>query len=222
MEPAQQHIQKLIDINALPQAILLSGDDHSVLRSLARTIAERLLATDNLESHPDFIYTQSTKVEEIRRLLGALFLKSFGNRVIILDRAENLTPEAVNNLLKKIEEPNTNTYFIVTSVHEESLLPTLRSRLMAFRLFAPDAVTASEPVMQFVQASDLASRLKAAVALAEDSDSAIDALKNIYRHESASINARSPQRLMALLKAFEYASANVGLSRVFSFLALRW
>jgi hypothetical protein len=49
-------------------------------------------------------------------------------RIIIIDRAETLTREAANALLKTLEEPPPyNHFFLITSVEKE-VPPTIRSR----------------------------------------------------------------------------------------------
>jgi DNA polymerase III subunit delta' len=70
-------------------------------------------------------------------------------KVFIVGDAEALvpqesSPEAANALLKLLEEPASDTTLILTASEPESLLPTIRSRLLAIRLrpLDDDAVTA--------------------------------------------------------------------------------
>ena len=62
-------------------------------------------------------------------------------RVYILRRAEELSVSASNALLKTLEEPGANTYFVLLAARPGSLLSTIRSRTLRVR-FAPlpDAV----------------------------------------------------------------------------------
>ena len=62
-------------------------------------------------------------------------------KVFIIGDAELLVPqessqESANALLKLLEEPPSGTYFILTASDPESLLPTIRSRLLPVRLRA--------------------------------------------------------------------------------------
>ena len=57
-----------------------------------------------------------------------------GNKVMIIWMAQYLAKEG-NRLLKLIEEPEPNTYFILLSNQREQILPTIRSRCM--QIFLP-------------------------------------------------------------------------------------
>lgn len=55
-------------------------------------------------------------------------------RVVIIDPADALTPEAANAFLKTLEEPPPNSALILVTADAESLLPTVRSRCRSFTL----------------------------------------------------------------------------------------
>ncbi len=61
------------------------------------------------------------------------------SKVFVVGEAERLVPqassqEAANALLKVLEEPPPDTYFILTAAEPASLLPTIRSRLVQLRV----------------------------------------------------------------------------------------
>lgn len=56
------------------------------------------------------------------------------NRIILIWLPELMRQEAANALLKKLEEPNKNTYFILACHDEEKLLATIISRLQPIAL----------------------------------------------------------------------------------------
>jgi DNA polymerase-3 subunit delta' len=66
-------------------------------------------------------------IREMIRLSNAYPFEG-GNRVILISNAEDMTIQAQNCLLKILEEPPENTFFILTSNHPEQLLVTIRSR----------------------------------------------------------------------------------------------
>lgn len=69
------------------------------------------------------------KMEQAKEVLEFLSLKSLsGNRVIIIDQAQNLNPQAANSLLKTLEEPPAGTFFFLTAPSASGLLSTIRSR----------------------------------------------------------------------------------------------
>lgn len=69
--------------------------------------------------------------EDIQHVTSDLCMQSFegGNKVLIIWMAQFLTKEG-NRLLKMIEEPPGETYFILVTNQREHILPTIRSRCM--------------------------------------------------------------------------------------------
>ena len=188
---------------------------------MSTALARAILASDNLQYHPDYIQIDSHKVEEVRKLLAVLSLSSFGNRVVVMDNAEGLTPQSVNNLLKKIEEPSQRTFYLVLTSHEEKILPTLRSRLMAFHLRQSDTL-ANATAASFLTADNLAARVKFALELDVHEEDLDAFLKTVYQNEMNNFSSKTGQRLTAILKTFEFLEANVKASRVLSYLAVKW
>ncbi len=77
------------------------------------------------------------KVDAIRGLLDNLSFASLGSaRVVIIDQAQTMNPQASNALLKTLEEPFENVYFILLGEEVQSFMPTIRSRSQVIR-FAP-------------------------------------------------------------------------------------
>ena len=55
-------------------------------------------------------------------------------RFILIDNVENLNKNSINALLKVIEEPNENVFFILINNSEKNILPTLSSRCLLFKI----------------------------------------------------------------------------------------
>lgn len=122
--------------NKLPHALLLSGERGVGLATIARELAgddlELLLspqAKDGTASENGTI-----SVEMIRQLYEQTRSVSRGRQIIIIDGADRLSPGAGNALLKLLEEPPASTYFILTTHAEDTLLPTIRSRVQTLRI----------------------------------------------------------------------------------------
>ena len=75
-------------------------------------------------------------VEDIREMirLCSRYAYGGGNRVVMIPDAENMTPQAQNSLLKILEEPPQNTFFLMTTSHPEQILTTVRSRCRNVKL----------------------------------------------------------------------------------------
>ena len=80
------------------------------------------------------------KIAQIRQLLGMLDLQPLEgrNKVIIIDPADSLNAEAANALLKGLEEPPVNTFFVLITINAHELLMTVRSRCQIYN-FTPIA-----------------------------------------------------------------------------------
>jgi DNA polymerase III subunit delta' len=78
------------------------------------------------------------KIAQIRQLLTMLELQPLEgrNKVFIIDPAELLNAEAANALLKGLEEPPENSFFILITVNVHEMLMTVRSRCQIYH-FTP-------------------------------------------------------------------------------------
>ncbi len=74
------------------------------------------------------------KIETARAIVQQLSLSTLGRaRLVIVDDAHQLNAQAANALLKVIEEPPAQTYFILIAPSQDSVLKTLRSRSQVLR-----------------------------------------------------------------------------------------
>ena len=82
-------------------------------------------------SHADLGVKQGIiPVKEIQTLQSSLSLTSFlgGNRVCVIWGLDKMNETASNKILKLLEEPPSNTYFLLVAQLKSSLLPTIISR----------------------------------------------------------------------------------------------
>lgn len=84
------------------------------------------------------------KIEQVRALEDFIFVGSHrnGRRVVIVEPADALNAAAANSLLKVLEEPPANVYFLLVSSRWRQLLPTLRSRCRQVLFGLPDPALA--------------------------------------------------------------------------------
>lgn len=102
------------------------------------------------QTHPDWhkIVAEKGKntigIESIRYLTEVLagHAQQGGAKVIWFPRIEALTEAASNALLKTLEEPTNNTFFLLECRDPALLLATLRSRCFYYYLAAPEGKTA--------------------------------------------------------------------------------
>ena len=69
-----------------------------------------------------------SKIDDIRKLNSFTALTAGSPQAMILKNIDEATPEALNALLKNLEEPGENTYYILTCTNLSQVLPTIKSR----------------------------------------------------------------------------------------------
>ncbi len=119
---------------ALPHALLLTGEKGTGLATIAHSIAtsDLQLFITPLDAKGDTDHETGTiTVAAIRNLYEQTRAKALARRVIIIDNAERMSLGAQAAFLKLLEEPSPNTHFILTTHTPQSLLPTIRSRLQS-------------------------------------------------------------------------------------------
>lgn len=141
---------------SLSHAYLLVGNPGIPLYEVAHFLAKSILCDDpspfacnscitclriDDENYPDFIVyngeKSTIKKEDIREIESRFEKKAFeakGIRIYILHLVENMTEEAVNSLLKFLEEPDANVYAFLTTNNESNVLPTIVSRCQTLTL----------------------------------------------------------------------------------------
>lgn len=102
-------------------------------------------------THPDVKMISGDKsigvdvIREAVRLTGEHSYEG-GHRVILIRRAEKMTAQAQNCLLKTLEEPPEDTVFLLTAEEASSLLPTVVSRCRV-KPISPWTQEEMEPVL---------------------------------------------------------------------------
>ena len=149
--------------NNLPNKILFSGEKGIGKCTLAYHLVNYILSLNedfsydlnNLKiipdnksfklvqnkSNPNFILVdiveekKNIDISQIRNLILTLNKSSFNTkpRFVLIDNIELLNINAVNALLKIIEEPNDNINFILIN-NNKRILPTLKSRCLNFKI----------------------------------------------------------------------------------------
>lgn len=116
-----QHVGKTK--TALNLATFLQGGEENVIvkRQLLEGLdSDTLLFLDDGESLP--IETVRTMIERLNQGHSKPYL------LVVIENLARLRPEAMNALLKILEEPHPGTLFFLTAHQEEDVLPTIRSR----------------------------------------------------------------------------------------------
>lgn len=142
-------LQAAIENNSLPHAMVFSGPSGIGKMKLAQATAQALVCEEPMnakacgycgacirveKNQSESVRQVSAqglqiKIDQVREILDFLSLASDSRkRVIIIDQANQLNPQASNALLKTLEEPPQDVYFILTTTDVRLLMPTIRSR----------------------------------------------------------------------------------------------
>jgi len=91
------------------------------------------------------------RVEEVRNLNSFVRLKVDKPTAIIIKDIEDATSEALNALLKNLEEPQKNLSFILITSFLYKVLPTISSRCQIIRAAVSQPTQANEEVKRFLE-----------------------------------------------------------------------
>ncbi len=154
----------------LPHAVLIEGDigtgRHTLAGYLARAIVceNKLVPCDECKNcglaqsgnHPDIKITapedgkKNIAVAQIRALKAETVIKPHiaNANVFIIDFADTMNEQSQNALLKVLEEPPQNTYFILIAESKAAFLETVISRCVIFTLSTPETDIAVEYISE--------------------------------------------------------------------------
>ena len=140
----------------LSHAYLISGTNGSPLLDIAKFFAKSILCDDpsplacnscitclrvDDDNYPDFFVFDGSKAtikkDAVTTIESSFDKKAFENkgiRIYILHLIENMTIEAINSILKFLEEPGQQIYAFLTTNNENSILPTIISRCQVLRM----------------------------------------------------------------------------------------
>jgi DNA polymerase III subunit delta' len=156
-------LSNLYDKKKLPNKILLSGKKGIGKATLSHHLINYALSKDedysydkndliinelnktckliNNNTHPNFYLIDVLKdkknieINQIRQLITYMNKSSFNDkpRFILIDNIEFLNINSTNALLKILEEPNSNVFFILIN-NNKNILSTLSSRCLNFKI----------------------------------------------------------------------------------------
>lgn len=144
------------------------GKGHFALSAAAELVAQPGVSQPESRSHPDIVLLdhlpandeeekkradgkpfqvkRNITIDQIRAMQRRLVTRpTLGSRrAVIIDPIDDLEKNAVNALLKSLEEPPAGTFFLLVSHRPGRLLPTVRSRcrMLRFSPLPPDEMAA--------------------------------------------------------------------------------
>ena len=125
----QKTILKLIEMQiaegVFPRFLILVGPRGSGRTMLSKKIAEQM--------HANYLVLNDLKIDLVRECIQQAY-KIMSKTVYVLNHADEMSLNAKNALLKVMEEPPNNAYFIMTLEDENNTLATIRSRGSVYKM----------------------------------------------------------------------------------------
>lgn len=124
-------------MNLFPSTLIISSSKDQIDQKINQIC--NFLKNKLNPNNPDiFIINQQTgwTIELTRSIKNFLSKKPFNhsNKIVIIYDSHQLNSESQNALLKTLEDPGENNYFIITTSKPSKLLPTIISRCQTIKL----------------------------------------------------------------------------------------
>lgn len=165
-----------------------------------------------LHNNPDLFVIPDYTIESVREIKKFLSKKSFSHpeKFVLIPEADKLLLEAQNALLKNLEEPGANNYFLLTTTRAQLLLPTVLSRCQIIRI-GQETDKIDEKLWS--RTGNPKKDLLLASALSADKNQIhsllFAQLQAQHHHTLKNPSASELQKLRQLITAIKYIDANV-------------
>src|SRR5579864_8924526 len=189
-------LARSIERGTLPPASIFAGSAGVGKRSAAIAVAQALNCLNLKDGdacgtcaactridrgvHPDVLVVEpgdsgNIKMDPIREAIDRTAFKPFEGRrrVVLIDEADAMIPQAQNALLKTLEEPPASSVFILVTARPDSLLPTVRSRCIRLWFAASGAAQID------LESRAVAERVLTAAAARDDVNTRLNAAKDL-------------------------------------------
>ena len=121
----RERIDNMIQNECFPRFMIITGEPGSGKKTLVNYITSQLGdATCKLEDN---------KIADVREMIKQSYDNAYTISFVLAD-ADDMSSAAQNALLKIVEEPPKNTYYIMTLQDINNTLPTIKSRAYVLRM----------------------------------------------------------------------------------------
>ena len=185
---------------------------------IIKTEVVKILAPNPI-THPDVLYFSSESklgISEARKIKEHFSLKPYSakGRLVVLENASGLTPEAQNALLKTLEELPKEALLILGANSDSHFLPTVLSRCLVVKLQGTsDKAQGYEGDLERLETASIAERFEFIEKL-KDKENFLKSLIE-YFHQK-----RKMAYLKEILQAEEWAKQNVNIRAILEYLML--
>ena len=149
LQAPSRKFERMMMSGRTPHAVLVHGPGGWGEEMLAARCALTLLELDpesnaRTLAHPDLRWVdpdgQTVKIDQVRKVGEFMYQTARGGvaKVAVLNRADRMTVNAANALLKTLEEPSSGGFLILVTDAPDRLSATVRSRCQRIPVFPAD------------------------------------------------------------------------------------
>ncbi|HPT66305.1 MAG TPA: hypothetical protein PK257_03295 [Candidatus Woesebacteria bacterium] len=179
------------------------------------------------QKNPDILSVDQNSgwgIDQIRKINSFLCQKPFShqNKIIIILETQNLNTESQNALLKNLEEPGDNNYFILSTNKIKTILPTILSRCQTIKI--KDIKNTSHLSSQIIISGNLSKDLALSEKLGKDKEGILPLLEDeLYFYQQSLIkdpNQKTRFLIEKIIRSIQMINANVDPRNALDFIFL--
>ncbi|MDD4106328.1 MAG: AAA family ATPase [Candidatus Shapirobacteria bacterium] len=212
-------------MNIFPSTLFTSTDSHLIQTNIDKICQQ--LNNEISPNNPDiFIINEATgwAIESVRLLKKWLSQKPFNhkNKIIIIYQVDQFSLESQNALLKSLEEPGENNYFILSTNKPSKIINTIISRCQIIKL--KNDFSLSKDTKPLVISDQIKTNLFQSENISKDKNQVLPFLENQLKTYQQLIlknpTAKNSQVIQKILKSINMIEANVDPRSALDFLFL--
>ena len=201
-------------MNIFPSTLFTSANPSLVQDQIDR-ICQQLDNTINPNNPDIFVIDQNSgwTIELTRTLKNWLSQKPFNhqNKIIIIYQVHEFNLESQNALLKSLEEPGENNYFILTSNKPSKIINTITSRCLVIKL--KNNFSTQKDQKPLIFSNQVKANLLQSENISKDKNQVLPVLENQLKIYQKLIlknpTKQNSQIIQKILKATQMIEANV-------------
>jgi len=212
-------------MNLFPSTLFISTNNSLIQSSIVK-ICQQLDNTINPNNPDIFIINENSgwTIELVRTLKNWLSQKPFNhqNKIVIIYQVHQFNLESQNALLKSLEEPGDNNYFILTSNKPSKIINTIISRCFLIKL--KNSFSLQENSKPLIFSNQIKDNLLQSETLIKDKNQILPYLENQLKIYQKLIlqnpTKQNSQIIQKILKSIQMIEANVDPHSALDYLLL--